>query len=44
MVEDSLEDICNGGIFTFGLAFYTYRRHQLRFIHSRIMNTYKQYN
>jgi hypothetical protein len=25
MVEDSLEDIRNGGIFTFGLAFYTYR-------------------
>ncbi len=42
MAENSLEDIRNGGIFTFGLAFNTYHRHQLRFIHSHIVYTYKQ--
>ena len=44
MAENSLEDIRNGGIFTFGLAFDTYHRHQLRFTHFHIMNTYKQDN
>jgi hypothetical protein len=42
MAENSLEDIRNGGIFTFGLAFYTYHRCQLRFIRFHIMYMYKQ--